>query len=264
MAAPRSEQLPLHVQVHDAIRDLIDTGVLEPGAKLPTEIGFAAEFGVNRLTVRQALSELARVGLIVRRQGSGTFVAPRLEPFEVEMSPWDWAVQHERSTRAMQEQGRQLRESLLDVAEVDAPADAAEHLGRGRLTWLELVHILDGAPIIRTQLWTRTAWSVEQIRQRGNESFDHSMLRDIVGHDMYYAWRSFDAVPAGPRDAEVLGVSTGSPLLRRCGLNSDRAGVPLLYLQRDAPSGRMRILIRSEPPPGDATSDTWVAVCPRQ
>lgn len=244
----RSRPLPVHAQVYDELQALIERGELQPGARLPSDVALADRFAVNRLTVRQALADLARAGLVVPRQGVGTFVAQRMEPFEVEIAASDWAVEHERSAKAAADAGRPLTETLLHAEHVESPRTVVEHLGRGRLLRLESAVHVDGEPTIRSQYWTRSSWTVEQVRAAADRGFGLTVIRDVVGHDMYYAWRSFDAVAATRRDAEVLAVPPGSPLLRRCGLNTDEVGRPLLYLQRDAPQGRMRIVIGAHPP----------------
>jgi DNA-binding FadR family transcriptional regulator len=64
-------------QVADQIRELILTGQVEHGARLPNETALAAEFGVSRATVREALRTLAAQKLIVTAKGAGggTYVA---------------------------------------------------------------------------------------------------------------------------------------------------------------------------------------------
>ncbi|MFW2544840.1 phosphonate metabolism transcriptional regulator PhnF [Primorskyibacter sp. 2E107] len=57
-------------------QDIMD-GVLEPGAKLPTEPEMAALYGAGRHTVRRAVAELAKDGLLSVEQGRGTFVLAR-------------------------------------------------------------------------------------------------------------------------------------------------------------------------------------------
>ena len=59
-------------------KSLISSGVYKPGALIPPEITLASEFGVNRGTVNKALSFLASSGLLVRKQGCGTFVSENL------------------------------------------------------------------------------------------------------------------------------------------------------------------------------------------
>ena len=60
----------------DDLRQRIDSGHLRPGDRLPTELALAAQYGVSRTVVREAVSRLRSGGLLVARQGSGVFVAP--------------------------------------------------------------------------------------------------------------------------------------------------------------------------------------------
>lgn len=59
------------------LRQRIDGGALQPGDRLPTEMQLAAQYAVSRTVVREAVSRLRSIGLLVARQGSGVFVAAR-------------------------------------------------------------------------------------------------------------------------------------------------------------------------------------------
>ncbi|OGA97941.1 MAG: GntR family transcriptional regulator [Burkholderiales bacterium RIFCSPHIGHO2_12_FULL_69_20] len=59
------------------LRQRIDSGELQPDDRLPTELALAAQYAVSRTVVREAVSRLRSTGLLVARQGSGVFVAPR-------------------------------------------------------------------------------------------------------------------------------------------------------------------------------------------
>lgn len=61
-------------QVFDQIRELLFRGKLKPGEKLMTERELAQAMGVSRTTVRDAIQRLVTMGLIVQKQGQGTFV----------------------------------------------------------------------------------------------------------------------------------------------------------------------------------------------
>ena len=75
---PRASQ-PLYQQLQRAIREAIETRVLAPDDALPAERQIAADLAVSRITVRKAIDGLVEEGLLVRRQGSGNFVASRIE-----------------------------------------------------------------------------------------------------------------------------------------------------------------------------------------
>ena len=71
----RSSSVPLWRQLSDVLRQQITDGVLEPGARLPTEPELGARHGVSRITVRAAIDRLLAEELVIRKQGKGTFVA---------------------------------------------------------------------------------------------------------------------------------------------------------------------------------------------
>jgi GntR family transcriptional regulator len=70
---------PLYQQLQRALREAIENGVIAPEDALPPERDLAEMLGVSRITVRKAIDELAEEGLLVRKQGSGTFVSNRVE-----------------------------------------------------------------------------------------------------------------------------------------------------------------------------------------
>ncbi len=67
--------LPLYQQIQENITQLIDDNLLRTGDMLPPERQLSELYGVNRMTVRQAIDRLVRRGLIERRPGAGTFVS---------------------------------------------------------------------------------------------------------------------------------------------------------------------------------------------
>src|ERR1700721_1654298 len=67
---------PVYKQIQKAIRQRIDSGKLKPGNPVPSERELARLHKVSLMTARHALSEMARDGIVERRHGAGTFVAP--------------------------------------------------------------------------------------------------------------------------------------------------------------------------------------------
>ena len=78
-ALDETSSLPLYKQLQRTLRQAIETRVLGPDDALPPERDLAADFNVSRITVRKAIDGLVSEGLLVRRQGSGTFVRARVE-----------------------------------------------------------------------------------------------------------------------------------------------------------------------------------------
>ena len=79
-APPRTEQAAGRVVEH--VRRLIEQGQLHPGDRLPPERDLAVVIGVSRPSLRSGLQKLGAMGVVVPRQGAGTFVSdgpPKLE-----------------------------------------------------------------------------------------------------------------------------------------------------------------------------------------
>ena len=71
----KSNSTPLYLQLKSKIRRDIRTGIFKPGDKLPSEAQLQKEYGMSRVTVRNAMKELAVDGYIIKVQGKGSFVA---------------------------------------------------------------------------------------------------------------------------------------------------------------------------------------------
>ncbi len=69
---------PRYLQLATLMRRRIETGEWAAGSQIPTLDALAGEFGLARVTIRQALEILELEGLLYRRQGRGTFIAPHL------------------------------------------------------------------------------------------------------------------------------------------------------------------------------------------
>ncbi|NLG77633.1 MAG: GntR family transcriptional regulator [Xanthomonadaceae bacterium] len=74
-----SHALPLYQQLQRSLRDAIEKRMLGPDDALPPERDLADALSVSRITVRKAIDGLVQEGLLVRRQGAGTFVCARVE-----------------------------------------------------------------------------------------------------------------------------------------------------------------------------------------
>lgn len=77
-----SSNIPMYKQVSKIISRQIEDKKYKEGDKISSEANFMKEFGVSRITVRAAISELVEDGILVRTQGKGTFVAPPKELYK--------------------------------------------------------------------------------------------------------------------------------------------------------------------------------------
>ena len=66
---------PIYIRIHNHIKEEIEDGKWQVGDRIPAERDLAEEFGVSRMTLRQAVQTLVDEGILERRVGAGTFVA---------------------------------------------------------------------------------------------------------------------------------------------------------------------------------------------
>lgn len=141
-------------QVSRELRRQIEDGRLAPGARLMTERDLAEAFGVSRITVRQALDNLAREGFILRKQGSGTFVSESLSTVQHDLGlTGSWRNRaaefgkHAESRQIDSLKGATPPHGLLEELGSDSvePADGWAYLRR--------LQIVDDAPIGITESW---------------------------------------------------------------------------------------------------------------
>ena len=74
----RESDIPLYKQICDDIIQKINNRELKPGDRIPSEIELAATYNVSRMTVRQALNDMLRERVLLRRRGYGTVVAEKM------------------------------------------------------------------------------------------------------------------------------------------------------------------------------------------
>ena len=75
----RNLKVPYYYQLYESIIENIENNILVEGDKLAAEMELCEQYGVSRITVRQALKELELNGFIVRERGRGTFVRRKIE-----------------------------------------------------------------------------------------------------------------------------------------------------------------------------------------
>jgi GntR family phosphonate transport system transcriptional regulator len=240
-AVRRQNGVALWRQIADRIRSAIAEGDYDETGKVPPEVMLAAQFGVNRHTVRSALGALAQEGIVQAVQGRGTLIL-RKERLNFPIS---------RRTRFSQGIGDQAREKeaiLLASFEEAATADLARRLkiaAGARLIRLETVRKADRRPVSRATAWfpaDRFAGIVEAYRDSGSitAAFATLGLTDYVR-----VATEITAVHADNDDLSSLELSPGAIVLVTRALNADPDGVPVQYAVSRFPADAVQFTIEN-------------------
>jgi GntR family transcriptional regulator len=199
------------VSVQDELRHRFDQGKLQAGARLPSEPDLAAELGVSRATLREALRALEEEGLLRRRQGSGTYVADR--PRVANSLDVNFGV-----TEAIRAAG--MRAGITRGRHWTEPASAAE---AGRLELepgqdvlvVERVRTAEGKPVVLSRdvvpasLVGDRRRVVEEMLRRSI----YEVLERELGIVIHHGVARFRPVRADHAVAGRLGVARGELLL---------------------------------------------------
>ena len=145
----RTSPVPLYHQVVQGIETAIHTGRLQPGTKLENEITLAAQLKLSRPTMRKAMDELVRAGLLVRKRGVGTQVVASQVKRHLELS----SLYDDLKTS-----GSRPTTEILSFAHVLADESVRESLAlpEGARTYhLVRLRRIDGKPLALMENWVR-------------------------------------------------------------------------------------------------------------
>jgi GntR family transcriptional regulator len=254
--------VPLHHQVYLDLRAAIDTGEWRPGDLLPPERQLAGRYGCSLITVRRALSELAREGRLERTRGRGTTVLrPRIErDFGGTMS-----FTEEMQDRGLDPETRLIASRPESAGEAVA---AALQIEPGAPTlYLERLRAAAGEPLLLEQVHL----PAEQFPGLLASDLEHGSLYDLLtaryGTRIVRAREALEPVLLRAREARLLAQRPRTPALQIEGIAYSAEGVPVEFARSYVRGDRTRyyierVVVRSswQSEPGRGDSDRPSAV----
>jgi GntR family transcriptional regulator len=195
---------PIYIQMAQNLRQQIIEGRFAAGDALPSERELCSLMGASRVTVRKAIALLIDEGLLSRRQGSGTFVTPRIQApgsFLTSFSEDAEARGGKTDTIWMEKAHGEASEEEARLLELNPGADVIR---------LSRVRMADGEPLaiehavvpadMLADIGSLGGSLYRALAERGN--------RPISGH------QKIRAALAGTVDARLLAIAEGSEILR--------------------------------------------------
>jgi GntR family transcriptional regulator len=227
----------LHRQLFMVLRDQIAQGVYPNGSAIPPEDDLCRQFGVSRITVRRAVSDLEQLGIVEKRPGRGTFV--RATPSRKRPEATLGFLAGLRKT------ARETSVLVLRVESAVVPPAIASQL---KLDLDELaVHAvrlrsLQGVPVMVTDAWvpSRIGSHITASELQRRPMFEILMSEGVKFGRVV---QEITAVAAEPSLASLLQVDIGSPMLRLVRVLYDPKRRPVQHLTIHVTSERSRILM---------------------
>lgn len=239
---PLAPPVPLYEKVRESVRADILNGSLQHHARIPSEKELMSIFGVSRITVRQALGDLERDGMIFRIPGKGSYVAKPKEKATQELARLQGFAE------AMEQQGYSARNRVVGLASLPADEEIAERLRipvGTTVTEIRRVRYLDETPI---------SFDITYV---GHELGQRLAREDLAGRDIFlilekdygiplcHADQCIQALAADDVLTDYLDVEPGSPILHIERLAFSQNGEPVefdyIYYRGDAFRYRLRI-----------------------
>lgn len=190
-----------YLKVRDHLRRLIADG-LAVGSAIPSERELCEEFGVARMTVRQAVDALVVEGLVERVQGRGSFVARPKVDLQLRITGFAEEMRSRGMTPALRVLAAEQRQAPPEVA-AELKLDDGE-----RAHYLRRLRFADGIPMSLEESWVPVRLAPDLLDPEPPES----LYEDYVARGLAPSWGedSIEAVNIPEAEAELLGVPSGA------------------------------------------------------
>jgi GntR family transcriptional regulator len=204
----RNHPQPLYAQLSETLRADIRTQRLEPHQQLPSERELCERFRVSRMTVRQALVELSRDGLIYSRVGKGTFVSiPKIDQqlraltgFTQEMV----SRGSKSSSRVLEAKLQTASSSLTNILRMPPGA---------QVVFLSRVRFADQVPLAIETVQLPHSLCPNLLQHDFSVESLYHILEHEYGYRLTRAEQTIEAALANPRDLSLLQLVPPAPVL---------------------------------------------------
>jgi GntR family transcriptional regulator len=231
------DRLPAYRRLHDLIHEQIKSGELKPGDTITSERDLARIHGVSPMTARHALEELELEGLVERRRGSGTFVAPPKIQFNKLVG-----FTEQMAGRGISAQSRVLCARIVPgndeiLARLALPID-------GKLVKLERLRHVGGEPFALEVCYLPAEQFSGLLQTPLERRSLFTTLEQDYGLQLTYADEDVDATAVDARTSKLLNVPGGAPVLRIRQVLYSAAGGAIAYSMALYRSDRYSLLVR--------------------
>ena len=212
---------PLYVQLMEELETSIRNGVYKPGDKIMTEAEMATEYGVSLITVRKAVGSLMEKGLVVRKQGKGTFVTkPKYSRNMKKLQSF---------TEMCEQMGVKPGAQVLENRLIMADKKVADRLGiepGSNVVYISRLRLADGEPVQveKSYFPLKYAFLLEEDLNNGSM---FECLKEKAGAKVASSEKMIELCRATAEEAALMDVKKGDYLLFVKSTAYDENGEPM-------------------------------------
>lgn len=204
--------MPKYEEIVEDVSRKIANGVYRPGDRLPSATELCDAYGVSKITVNKAMSELVQMGFLTRRRGSGTYV--KSTPGGAATAMWKDATHIEGTKQRYEQLGRHVTTQVhaFSVIEPDERTRRSLNLSEGFVYDICRARFADGEPLdieyTRMPVTMFPNLSLEVV-----QSSIYSYIEKDLGLTISSAHSSMRAVLPTADECAWLGIAENTPLL---------------------------------------------------
>jgi transcriptional regulator, gntR family len=212
---------PLYVQLMDELEASIRNGVYKPGDKIMTETEMAKEYGVSLITVRKAVGSLMEKGLVVRKQGKGTFVTkPKYSRNMKKLQSF---------TEMCEQMGVKPGARVLENRLIAADKKVADRLGiepGSNVVYISRLRLVDGEPVQVEKSYFPLKYAF-LLEEDLNDGSMFECLKEKAGAKVASSEKMIELCRATAEEAALMDVKKGDYLLFVKSTAYDENGEPM-------------------------------------
>lgn len=211
--------VPLYYQLKEyLLKDIREN--YQAGEMLPSEGEIERHYGVSRITVRKAIEELSKEGIVVKKQGRGTFVQEEKILYDANIIG--------SLTQRLEKQNHKLKTKSIEYRIVTEAHHAKELLGCDSLLCIKRYRTLDSIPFAIMLNYIALS-KVPDLQKRFDVESLYQFYTEAYGIKFFYAEETVEARAATQEQAKQLEVPRASPLLSLQRLSFDQNHKPIEY-----------------------------------
>lgn len=212
---------PLYVQLMEELETSIRNGVYKPGDKIMTEAEMAREYGVSLITVRKAVGSLMEKGLVVRKQGKGTFVTkPKYSRNMKKLQSF---------TEMCEQMGVKPGARVLENRLIAADKKVADRLGiepGSNVVYISRLRLADGEPVQVEKSYFPLKYAF-LLEEDLNDGSMFECLKEKAGAKVASSEKMIELCRATAEEAALMDVKKGDYLLFVKSTAYDENGEPM-------------------------------------